>query len=60
MSDDPRKTGRQDRAQVNVHEAYEVAYIVKKLGVTSEQVREAARQVGKSRRKVEEYLLQHK
>lgn len=60
MTDDRSKTGWQDRAQVNVHEAYEVAYLVKKLGVTADQVKAATRAVGKSRGKVEEYLLRHK
>lgn len=60
MSDNPAKKGSQDRSQVNVNERYEVEYIVKKLGVTPEQVREAEQKVGKSRQKVEEYLQKSK
>lgn len=56
MADDPTKRSAQDRAQVNVHEPYEVEYLAKKLGVMPEEVRTAEGKVGKSRAKIEEYF----
>jgi uncharacterized protein DUF3606 len=58
--DDPKKTGRQDRAQVNIHEEYEVEHLAHKFGVSPAKVRQAEQAVGKSRQKVEEYLTSRK
>lgn len=60
MADDPTKTGRQDRAQVNVNETYEVEHLAEKFGVSPAKVRQAEQAVGKSRQKVEEYLMSRK
>ncbi len=60
MADDPKKPGRQDRAQVNINEEYEVEYLAEKFGVSPAKVRQAERAVGKSREKVEEYLISRK
>lgn len=40
MSDDKKNRGTADRARINVHEAYEVEYWAKELGVTPERLRE--------------------
>lgn len=56
MADNPKDRGKQDRAQVNSSEDYEVDYLAQKLGVTADQVRQAEQKVGKSRSKIEDYL----
>ncbi|MDB5344217.1 MAG: hypothetical protein JWP89_2594 [Schlesneria sp.] len=58
--DDPKKVGRQDRAQVNPNEEYEVEHLAQKFGVSPAKVRQAEQAVGKSRQKVEEYLTSRK
>lgn len=40
MSDDKNNRGPTDRARINIHEAYEVEYWSKELGVTPERLRE--------------------
>lgn len=40
MSDDKQNRGPADRARINVHEAYEVEYWSKELGVTPDRLRE--------------------
>lgn len=60
MADDRRKTGQQDRAQVNVNEEYELEQLARKFGVSPAKVRQAEQVVGKSRQKVEEYLMSRK
>lgn len=40
MSDDKQNRGPADRARINVHEAYEVEYWSKEMGVTPDRLRE--------------------
>jgi hypothetical protein len=48
MSDDKTNRGAQDRARINIHEPYEVAYWTKALGVTADQLRQLVQQHGVS------------
>lgn len=48
MSDDKTNRGAQDRARINIHEPYEVAYWTKALGVTAEQLKQLVAQHGVS------------
>lgn len=40
MADDKSNRGPADRARINIHEAYEVEYWTKELGVSPERLRE--------------------
>lgn len=46
MPDDTSKKGPADRARINVHEAWELEYWCKELGVTPDQLKQAVQQVG--------------
>ena len=46
MSDDKTRTGSQDRLRINVHEDYELRDWSKRLGVTSERLKELVKQHG--------------
>jgi hypothetical protein len=46
MADDPTKRGAGDRARINVHEAHEVRYWTKQLGVTEEELKAAVAKAG--------------
>lgn len=52
MADDKRKRGAADRRKVAAREAYEVAYVAKRMKVSRVRVRAAIKKVGNSRRKV--------
>jgi hypothetical protein len=52
MADNKRKRGRADRRKVAGGQAYEVAYIAKKKGVSRAKVRQAIKKVGNSRRRI--------
>jgi hypothetical protein len=56
MSDDPKKTGGQDRKRINVNEDYELRDWSKKFGVTSEELKKAVQAVGDQADKVKEHL----
>lgn len=56
MSDDLSKRRPQDASKINVHEAWELEYWSKELGVTKEQLKEAVRAVGTSVAAVKRYL----
>jgi len=56
MSDNKNKVGGQDRDRVAGGQEYEIDYLIKKLGVTREQVLKAIAAVGNDRDKVEQYL----
>lgn len=56
MTDDTSLRGAQDRIRVAGGEDWEVDYVVKKLGVSREDVRAAIRKVGNSRDAVEAEL----
>jgi hypothetical protein len=54
--DDLKNKGPQDRARINVHEAHEVEYWTKKLGVSREKLEAAVKKVGVSAEAVEKEL----
>jgi hypothetical protein len=54
--DDLKKKGPQDRSKINMHEAYEVKYWTKELGVNKEQLQKLVDKVGNSAAAVREEL----
>lgn len=56
MIDDLTNRGPQDRARVNVNEAWEISWWCKKFGCTSEQLKAAVRAAGVMATAVEAYL----
>lgn len=56
MSDDKNKKDARDRNRVAGDEDFELDYLVEKHGVTRDQVREAIKEVGNDREKIETYL----
>ena len=46
MSDDLQNRGTADRSRINVHEAHELRYWTKALGVSEEQLKLAVAKVG--------------
>ncbi|REA63060.1 DUF3606 domain-containing protein [Dyadobacter luteus] len=60
MADDTNKQDNRDRSKVSASEDYEINYIVKKMGVTVEQVREAIENVGNHRERIEGFLANKK
>jgi hypothetical protein len=46
MADDKSNRGPADRSRINIHEAYEVEYWSKELGVTPERLRELVEKQG--------------
>ncbi|WP_394836295.1 DUF3606 domain-containing protein [Pendulispora rubella] len=60
MSDDKSKVGMPDRFRVAAEEKWEVDYLVKKFGVSVDDVRRAVAKVGNSRSAVEAELVRLK
>jgi hypothetical protein len=56
MPDNKKIQDARDRDRVAGDEEYELDYLVKKLGVTRDQVQQAIKAVGNNRTKIEEYL----
>ena len=56
MSDDTRNVGTPDRDRINVHEAYELQYWTKALGVSADELRAAVDAVGPVAAKVRQHL----
>ena len=56
MSDDKTKSGRQDRARINLGEDYEVRDWTKKFGVTADELKSAVKAVGNDAQAVESFL----
>lgn len=56
MTDDKTKTDTRQRKQVNIYEEWEVAYWLKELGCTRQQLERAVTEVGISAQKVREYM----
>ncbi|HEU4579632.1 MAG TPA: DUF3606 domain-containing protein [Polyangiaceae bacterium] len=46
MADDPTKRGAADRSRINVHEAHELRYWTKELGVTEQELKAAVARAG--------------
>ena len=56
MSDDTKKTGKQDRDRINVNEDYELRDWSKKFNVSPEQLKAAVKKVGVMAADVEKEL----
>jgi hypothetical protein len=56
MSDDKKNQDGRDDSKIDSHDASEVEYAAKKLGVTPKQIRDAIAKVGNSRSAVEKYF----
>ncbi|MFL6673650.1 MAG: DUF3606 domain-containing protein [Massilia sp.] len=56
MSDNLNQRGQQDRSRINVHEAWEVAYWTRELGVTKEQLEQAVKTAGTDVSAVRQHL----
>ena len=56
MADNKDIRDGRDRNRINPEEEYEVQYWSEKLGVTSEELKEAVEEVGTSAVRVEEYI----
>jgi len=54
--DDKNKRDARDRNQVAGNEDYEIDYLVKKHGVSRDQVKAAIQEVGNDREKLEQHL----
>ena len=52
MADDKTKTGKQDRDRVAGGQDYEVQYLAKETGVTSQQARQLIKAYGNDREKL--------
>jgi hypothetical protein len=58
MADDLTNRGPADRARINVHEAHEVKYWTKELGVSKEKLEETVHKVGVMADAVRKHLAQ--
>lgn len=56
MPDDLRNRGPQDRARINIHEAWEVRWWTKELGVSEQRLRELVAQHGVSAARIRQAL----
>jgi hypothetical protein len=56
MPDDPNKRRPQDSSRINIHEAWEIEYWTKELGVHKEILIEAVNKVGTSVDVVKKFL----
>ena len=56
MADDLHNRGPQDRARINVNEAWEVKWWTKELGVSEKRLREFVEQHGVSAARVRQVL----
>lgn len=56
MTDNPNKTGKQDRAQINAHRRWELRYWTRKLGMSRDGLRELVKRVGTQVKKIRKAL----
>jgi hypothetical protein len=56
MSDNLQDRGPADRSRMNVNEDYELRYWTKTLGISTDQLKQAVKEVGSSAKAVEEKL----
>jgi hypothetical protein len=56
MSDNLTKKRPQDASKINVHEAWELEYWCKEMGVTAQQLKDAVAKVGTSVSAVKKHL----
>lgn len=54
MTDDKGNRGKRDRRKVAGDEGYEIQYLTKKMGISSEQARVLIRRFGNDRQRIEE------
>ena len=60
MPDDLKNRGAQDRARINVHEAHEVRYWTKELGVSEEELKQLVAEHGVSADEIRKALANRK
>jgi len=60
MADNKTSTDNRDRTRVASNEDYELSYLEEQLGVSREQVKDAIKEVGSDRKRVEEYLTKNR
>lgn len=60
MADNKTKNGKNERNKVNSSQEYEVSYIAKELGVSSQAISGAKRATGSNDRKVIEDYIKNK
>jgi len=58
MSDNKKDVGKPDRDRIDVSEPYELEYWKKRLGITTEQLKEVIQKVGPVTKDVESFLAQ--
>lgn len=56
MPDDKKKSGKPDRSRINVHQRHEVAYWIKRFGISAAALKRAVADVGVMVRNVEREL----
>lgn len=56
MSDDKNNIGKADRNRIDISEPYELEYWKKRLGITTEQLKEVIEKVGPMTKDVEAFL----
>lgn len=56
MADDPKQTGRQDDARINVEQDHELRYWSEKLGVSRDELRRAVQTAGPMVKDVQRHL----
>jgi hypothetical protein len=56
MSDNKNDVGKRDRERIDVSEPYELEYWKKRLGITTEQLKQVIQKVGPMTKDVEAFL----
>jgi len=56
MSDNKNDIGKRDRERIDISEPYELEYWKKRLGVTTEQLKQVIEKVGPMTKDVEAFL----
>ncbi len=56
MSDNKNDIGKRDRDRIDISEPYELEYWKKRLGITTEQLKQAIQKVGPMTKDVEDFL----
>ena len=56
MSDNKNDIGKRDRERIDISEPYELEYWKKRLGITTEQLKQVIQKVGPMTKDVEAFL----
>ena len=56
MSDNKNDKGKNERSRIDISEPYELEYWKKRLGITTDQLKEVIKKVGPMSKDVESYL----